>query len=205
MSNLLRTAASAGVLTGSAIAARRGVPAWDSAAFSDINGLPDALQYPLWVPMQFGSLGGALTAGAFVGLTRNRRLGTEVAVAGTVAWIAAKAIKALVQRDRPAAEVATTELRIGAADSGLGFPSGHAAVATTTSALIARGTDGHVNAAAAFVSALVGVSRIHVGAHYPLDVVGGWALGALVADLTSAAFAHGLERDHAGVGSLVPC
>lgn len=146
-----------------------------------------------------------MTAGAFVGLTRNRRLGTEVAVAGTVAWIAAKAIKALVQRDRPAAEVATTELRIGAADSGLGFPSGHAALATTTSALLARDAGWHVGSAAALMSALVGVSRIHVGAHYPLDVVGGLALGTLVADLTSAAFAHCLERDHAGVGSLVAC
>lgn len=178
---------SSATLAASAVVAAKGVPQWDRSLFVGVNDLPGALQYPLWAPMQVGSLGGAVGVGILVGWKRDRRLGTEVVVAGATAWLAAKVIKTAIARDRPAAAVESTELRLGAADSGLGFPSGHAALGTTTAALLARRSPSRRAIGLIAIPALVGFSRVHVGAHYPLDVVGGWALGVVVADTVSAA------------------
>lgn len=177
-------------VVGSAAVAHRGIPRWDRSMFVAINSLPGHLQYPLWAPMQAGSLGGALGTGLLVGLRRDRNLGLEIAVAGTVAWLAAKAIKAAVGRERPSKTVGSTQLRLGAAESGLGFPSGHAALAMTSATLLGRSASRRHRLTLGAVPALVGFSRIHVGAHYPLDVLGGWALGLAVADATSRSFAR---------------
>jgi len=66
------------------------------------------------------------------------------------------------------------------------FPSGHTAAA----AAFATGA-GHVMPAASVplhaLAALVGYSRVHTGVHYPGDVVAGWLLGVVVADVTTHA------------------
>jgi undecaprenyl-diphosphatase len=65
------------------------------------------------------------------------------------------------------------------------FPSGHAATAfaaaTVLSALLPRGAPGFLVLAAA-----IGYSRIYVGVHWPLDVVGGAVVGVVTALLLLA-------------------
>ena len=58
--------------------------------------------------------------------------------------------------------------------------SGHAAVSVTL-ALVSL-PNGRPGGLAGLLTAagITGVARIYVGAHLPLDVAGGWALGALV-------------------------
>lgn len=67
------------------------------------------------------------------------------------------------------------------------FPSGHATMATlvylTLGAMVVRLVDGHalrvyVMVVAVLLSAIVGVSRVYLGVHWPTDVLAGWALGA---------------------------
>lgn len=96
----------------------------------------------------------------------------------------AKAAKAATRRGRPKAHDENVRLRIGAADAGLGFPSGHAAVAATIAAALPAGQGSDAYIALGALAIAVGWTRIYIGAHYPLDVVGGWALGLLVADAT---------------------
>lgn len=64
-----------------------------------------------------------------------------------------------------------------------GFPSGHAANSLITWVALAMLLTGSpsVIAVALALSFLVGLSRVVLGVHWPTDVIGGWALGALAA------------------------
>lgn len=68
------------------------------------------------------------------------------------------------------------------------FPSGHALLATLLFGAIALSVipmiadfrkRAFVLAAAAFIAAMVGFSRIYLGTHWPSDVFAGWAMGVL--------------------------
>jgi undecaprenyl-diphosphatase len=89
-------------------------------------------------------------------------------------------LKAAFARPRPdfvtpAARVFTTS-----------FPSGHAALSAitylTVGVLLARSQPSfrmgiYFMALAAFLTVLIGISRIYLGVHYPTDVLGGWCIG----------------------------
>lgn len=148
-------------------------------AFHAVNGLPDRLFRPAWPVMQLGTLGAApATAGAAL-LAGNRPLATRLATRGTAAWLLAKVVKRVVRRGRPSVLVTGVRCR-GQAAAGLGYLSGHAAVATalTAAAFPHLGRGGRRMAVA--LASVVGLSRVYVGAHLPLDVAGGAALGLLV-------------------------
>ena len=176
-----RLLGAAGVVAASARVASVSVPEWDAGLFRRINQLPDWLAPVVWAPMQSGALGAPILAGAWVYARGHRRTGVRLAVGGASAWGAAKVLKRLVNRQRPGHFDPSTVLRIGSADHGLGYPSGHAAVAATI--MVAAGAAPRpLSVGVGLVAVMTGVARIYVGAHYPLDVVGGWALGIVVGD-----------------------
>lgn len=66
----------------------------------------------------------------------------------------------------------------------LSFPSGHAASASA----FATGVGGRLPVVAAPIHGAAGVvaySRVHTGVHHPLDVLVGWIVGTLLAQLTT--------------------
>jgi len=163
--------------------ARRGaVTAGEERAFRWLNGLPRFLLAPVWVVMQAGSLA-AVGVAAVVAGTRSRSA-AGIGVAGTSVWALAKAVKRLVRRGRPAQHLHDVSVR-GARQTGLGFPSGHAAVATTLAVVGSRLLPARGRWAAFAAAIGVGSARQYVGAHLPLDVAGGVALGMAAGTLTT--------------------
>ena len=76
------------------------------------------------------------------------------------------------------------------------FPSGHAMMSAivylTLGALLARtqanpGVKAYILSGAVILTALVGLSRVYLGVHWPTDVLAGWALGGVWALLCVSA------------------
>jgi membrane-associated phospholipid phosphatase len=147
------------------------------------NDLPGDLYPAFWVVMQAGNVLAVGAASAVVAATRRFWLAANLAITGIGVWLLARWIKDLVGRERPGELLPDVTIR-GGQDSGLGFVSGHAAVAVAIATLIAPYLGRRARWVAFAVAAVVCVSRLYVGVHLPLDVVGGaalgWAAGSLV-------------------------
>ncbi len=137
----------------------------------------------VWVPMQFGSVGAIALTVAVALVLRRRRLALTTAVAAVAAWWGAKAVKTLIERGRPGRLLDGVELR-DAPTGGLGWVSGHAAVASALAYAAWPFLPRWGRAVAGALVVVVCVTRVHVGAHLPLDVVGGVGLGLGLAAVT---------------------
>jgi membrane-associated phospholipid phosphatase len=138
-----------------------------------------------WISLSGGpAITSAYASILIVAYLARRRIAAALAIAmivygGTLFNIA---VKRLVQRGRPVFEDPLMTLRT------YSFPSGHAAASTVFGGLICilvwrSGLQGSragiaIACAVAWI-ALVGVSRVYLGLHYPTDVVAGTAEGLL--------------------------
>ena len=140
----------------------------------------------------------SLAAAGLLAATRGRP-GRHAACAGlasiaVTATVVNLAIKPLGRRRRPdplAEEVPPARLvRLPRSGS---FPSGHAAAAfafaTGVGSILPREA-----AALRALAALVAYSRVHVGVHYPGDVIAGSLLGGALAQLTTHALTQRLAQ-----------
>jgi membrane-associated phospholipid phosphatase len=154
----------------------------EADAFRLINDLP-SLPFPIvWVPMQLGNFlvvpAAVLAALAF----RRWRLAGGLALAGAGVYALAKVVKRFVERGRPSDLLDDVVVR-GAAPHGLGFVSGHIAVVTALAYVAWPWLPRWGRWAAGAAVAAVFLTRMYVGAHLPLDMVGGAALGLAVGAL----------------------
>ena len=163
-----------------AVALQRPVPSWERSLTSWLNGAPEVVVDVLVPVMQLGTLVAPMVVAGVVWLwRRDVVLAVAVAAAGVVAWFAAKGVKQVVARDRPVAYVDDLVVREGDG-SGFGYLSGHSAVAAATAVAVLAALPRRWRWVPIVLAGLVGLARIVVGVHLPADVVGGWALGALI-------------------------
>lgn len=182
--------AAAALVASSTAAHRRRVSGPEERLFRLINGAPDRLHLPVWAVMQSGSLAAVFVVSGL--LRRSGRAGRARAalLAGITVWAGVKAIKPLVGRGRPASHLDGVSIR-GQQQSGLGYPSGHAAVATTLAIIATSRLPPGGRFITAALAAATGGARIYVGAHLPLDVVGGAAVGVLAGQAANGRLTSG--------------
>ncbi len=160
---------------------------WGEVGITEaLNSMPDDVVDGLAIVMQLGTTPAILlVAVVAVVVTPGdwRRAGLAVVLAGALSWVLSDVAKEVVERPRPVAYSSEIELHDDAA--GFGWPSTHASIAAGTlvaASLVARRRPG----AALLLVAVVGVARMAVGVHLPLDVVGGIGLGVAIAAVVTA-------------------
>lgn len=173
-----RAVAAAAVLESARRARARKVSATEERVFRLFNDGPDRIHLPVWVVMQSGSLAAVFVVAGGILRRGRRRSAVLAAVTGTAVWGGIKAVKPLVGRGRPDDHLERVVVR-GHPQTGLGYPSGHAAVSLTLALIATHDRRRAVRAAGIGVAGVTAGARMYVGAHLPLDVVGGLAIGAL--------------------------
>jgi glycosyltransferase 2 family protein len=115
------------------------------------------------------------------------RMAVALSISGIGVYLLAKAIKLYVERGRPGQLIEAVSARETFATDSLGYPSGHAAVAAALTVVVAAYLGRRWATAAIALAAIVPLCRMYIGAHMPLDLIGGAALGVTAAALVNLA------------------
>jgi membrane-associated phospholipid phosphatase len=170
------------------LVANRLVASTDVTLFYRINHWPGWLYPPMWVVQLSGVIGALPLLAAAAALLRRFRLAAALAAAALLKiWLESVA-KMLVQRARPAETGPDVILRGNSAAHGLSFPSGHAMVIFAITALLAPYLKGRWKVLPWALAAAVCLSRVYLGAHFPLDVLAGAGLGTLIGSVLNLVF-----------------
>ena len=169
------------VLVACAVVVRDGtVGSLERSVFEAINGLPEVLE----PPMRLAQFLGVLVVGpivAIVALVLRRWRLALAAVLVTIGKLAAeRTVWHYVSRQRPGVTEPNAIVRGGTATSGAAFVSGHVILVTALAWVITPYLRGAWRFAPWVVVALVAFARVYLGAHNPLDVIGGLGLGVAV-------------------------
>lgn len=141
--------------------------------------------------MALGTLLGVagVTAGAAL-LLKPWQAPVAVAAAGLLGWFTSHLAKELVGRGRPVEFLDARILDITggyASITGAGFPSGHATIAFAMATALVPWLPARFRWIPWVVASVVAVARVYVAAHFPLDVIGGAALGMFLGGLVNVA------------------
>jgi membrane-associated phospholipid phosphatase len=181
------TAVAAAVATALAAWAVSGgtVGAFERAVFRLVNGLPDGLRPFLYGFQLLGVLGVPLVLAAVALVLRRWRLALGLVLLVPAKLLVEKEVlKTLVRRERPGTTIPDAVLR-DVPSAGPSFPSGHAIIVFGIVVLIAPYLRHRWQLLLAVALAVLNsLARVYLGAHAPLDVVGGAfagiAIGALL-------------------------
>ena len=175
------------IVSASIVVARKpAISPTESRLFHAVNGLPDALYAPLWLPMQLGNLVVGTVAGLLVALFDG-----DLAVA--IGVLLATALKLVIERvvrremadylairQRPGTSQLHAILRGDVPSSGPSFPSGHVILVAGVGCVVGANLPFSWAWVPILLTALVMIGRVYVGAHNPLDVTAGLGAGLLL-------------------------
>jgi undecaprenyl-diphosphatase len=104
---------------------------------------------------------------------------------GVFAWCVAYGLKILIHTPRPF--IALPNVQALLSESDFSFPSGHATfyMALATAIFLSHKKAGYIFMIFALI---IGLARIIAGVHFPVDILGGFILGALIAYLVKYSY-----------------
>ena len=179
--DLVVLAASLAVFAGCALLVADGrVGSVERAAFHAVNGLPDWLYGPMLLFQYLGVLAMPLVVAVGALALRRWRLAAALVLVVPLKLALERVAKWLVQRERPGTTVADAILR-GVPSAGLSFTSGHAIITFAIAGLLGLVLPRRWAVVAFVLATCNAVARVYLGAHNPLDVVGGAAIGLAIA------------------------
>jgi len=137
---------------------------WGTAAARTLTALGDARSL---------TLAGIACLATFT--AKGAHLGLRLGAAAGIATVLSQALKRSLTRRRPDASIAGFE-PLAANPDRFSFPSGHTAAAFGVAVAFAGEPHG-LGPGALLLATGIGLSRVYLGAHYPLDVAAGAVLG----------------------------
>jgi membrane-associated phospholipid phosphatase len=151
----------------------------ERVVFRFMNGLPSFFYRPVWVVMQLGNLIVVPAVAVIALVLRRYRLAIASLLVGVGKWYFSLLLKDSFFRQRPASVLSDVIVR-DVPTAGQAFVSGHAVIVVGLAVIlqpyVGRKWRIVIWVAAAFVCA----ARVYVGAHLPLDVVGGACAGSAI-------------------------
>jgi glycosyltransferase 2 family protein len=177
-----------------------GATGWDQRLFRVLNEVSPAVAAVLTPLSQLfrpaGIVAIILLATGYV-VARNRGVLPVAAgaLAASLGWGLVYVGKAVANRARPYHAMADAVLRQQPAH-GTSFPSSHTAIALAVAIALVPFLPRPVAAVGIAYAVGVGWSRVYLGVHYPLDVLGGAGIGAVAGALVLLALVLLLHRRH---------
>lgn len=150
----------------------------EETIFRALNNVPQWLQVLFLLITIFGAIGTAWVIAIAALVRRRYAFAIELWLAAMIAWWGAKVVKGFAIRLRPYDILQNVHV-VDFRDTAFGYPSGHMAVATAAALVIGQRLGPTGRRWLYIFVALVGVSRIVVGMHAPLDILGGFGVGLI--------------------------
>jgi glycosyltransferase 2 family protein len=178
------------VVIGGMVAVRHGsVSELERSTFRAVNDLPAAFYPVLWPFQQLGVIVVGPIAALIAAFFRRFRLAAALLVATVAKLGLERVVKVIVSRERPGTSIGPdVHLRGNVSVHGESFVSGHAVLVAAIACLVVPYLRGRWKIVPLVVVGVVMVTRVYVGAHNPLDVICGAALGFAIGGCLNLAF-----------------
>lgn len=159
----------------------------ETSIFNAINNLPQFLLPLFLILSTFGTIGFAMILALFALFRKRYMFALKLFLVGFLSYVIAYALKLLEVRARPSALIDVNNLR-ETASATMGYPSGHVAVATGLAIILFQYVPKKYHRVIVWLVIGVAASRLYLGVHFPIDLLGGFAVGLVIGSLISLAF-----------------